>query len=88
MEIKENVLNEVFQFTLPCGERHFKRKNKREIIVFQFTLPCGERQNVFLLYHSAFLISIHAPVWGATEDLSFLYFNNIISIHAPVWGAT
>ena len=34
------------------------------------------------------LISIHAPVWGATyydlKDNRVL----VISIHAPVWGAT
>ena len=33
-------------------------------------------------------ISIHAPVWGAT-DITITYNNiTIISIHAPVWGAT
>ena len=34
------------------------------------------------------LISIHAPVWGATRaDLPEVR-EQIISIHAPVWGAT
>jgi len=35
-----------------------------------------------------FLVSIHAPVWGATRCI---YVNPIlsnVSIHAPVWGAT
>ena len=34
------------------------------------------------------IISIHAPVWGATITVHI--FNTIvaISIHAPVWGAT
>ena len=34
------------------------------------------------------LVSIHAPVWGATA-FSFLFlFDFDVSIHAPVWGAT
>ena len=34
------------------------------------------------------IISIHAPVWGATGLLWLLGVNFRISIHAPVWGAT
>ena len=34
------------------------------------------------------LISIHAPVWGATMIKFILKENSGISIHAPVWGAT
>ncbi|MBY0730790.1 hypothetical protein [Streptococcus sp. 2018162] len=34
------------------------------------------------------LISIHAPVWGATGLISNDYISSSISIHAPVWGAT
>ena len=33
-------------------------------------------------------ISIHAPVWGATEEIYCRCILNDISIHAPVWGAT
>ena len=33
-------------------------------------------------------VSIHAPAWGATKDLTRSSFNNIVSIHAPAWGAT
>ncbi len=33
-------------------------------------------------------VSIHAPVWGATCGLLFLFPNVFVSIHAPVWGAT
>ena len=34
------------------------------------------------------VVSIHAPVWGATGG--FLHNNGdiTVSIHAPVWGAT
>ena len=34
------------------------------------------------------LISIHAPVWGATLMKSANTIKVLISIHAPVWGAT
>ena len=34
------------------------------------------------------IISIHAPVWGATTILFILSYVFTISIHAPVWGAT
>ena len=34
------------------------------------------------------VVSIHAPVWGATcnSETVSCYIN--VSIHAPVWGAT
>jgi len=34
------------------------------------------------------LVSIHAPVWGATHGLHDLEPFPLVSIHAPVWGAT
>ena len=34
------------------------------------------------------MISIHAPVWGATDDVIDVSSLTDISIHAPVWGAT
>ena len=34
------------------------------------------------------MISIHAPVWGATYDEEHQVVIFDISIHAPVWGAT
>ena len=33
-------------------------------------------------------VSIHAPVQGATGDLSDVYKMTVVSIHAPVQGAT
>ena len=39
-------------------------------------------------YSKVKIISIHAPVWGATLYLYYLYLSLFISIHAPVWGAT
>ena len=37
---------------------------------------------------AASIISIHAPVWGATLGSFFRVLRRTISIHAPVWGAT
>ena len=33
-------------------------------------------------------VSIHAPVWGATDWYQGVEFVCDVSIHAPVWGAT
>ena len=38
--------------------------------------------------HLLFTISIHAPVRGATNEVSYNIDITIISIHAPVRGAT
>ena len=56
--------------------------------LFQFTLPCGERQKEIEDNMEDIEISIHAPVWGATQLKNSNFDNYIISIHAPVWGAT
>ena len=34
------------------------------------------------------IVSIHAPAWGATEDLFIEMEPLPVSIHAPAWGAT
>ena len=36
----------------------------------------------------AILVSIHAPVWGATLEHGMTADAFAVSIHAPVWGAT
>ena len=33
-------------------------------------------------------VSIHAPAWGATADMTVLDAAVTVSIHAPAWGAT
>ena len=37
---------------------------------------------------SSGIVSIHAPVWGATLLVAFVGSDSGVSIHAPVWGAT
>ena len=54
---------------------------------FQSTHPCGVRP---LLGANAptSIVSIHAPVWGATRYAPPFFPLFRVSIHAPVWGAT
>ena len=63
----------LFQFTLPCGERLSISFNSSLYILFQFTLPCGERPVSFEIYPLISLISIHAPVRGATSSSCFAF---------------
>ena len=63
----------LFQSTHPCGVRPITSLISSQINKFQSTHPCGVR-----LAHDSDLgwcefISIHAPVWGATNQLRFLY---------------
>ena len=59
---------EAFQSTHPCGVRHMELLSKRLRCLFQSTHPCGVRlegKNP----SSVIIVSIHAPVWGATAVL-------------------
>ena len=38
--------------------------------------------------HCLYVISIHAPTWGATTINGITPISTRISIHAPTWGAT
>ena len=50
--------------------------------------PHGERQRSSSFRYVAFIISIHAPAWGATIGQYSSALRFPISIHAPAWGAT
>ncbi len=58
------------------------------IMGFQSTLPCRERLEDCEYGIKKYLISIHAPVQGATTLHQTWCIIYIISIHAPVQGAT
>ena len=58
-----------FQSTLPCGERPKVVSYMTKYMTFQSTLPCGERRDLGIDIPGAPVISIHAPVWGATQLL-------------------
>jgi len=55
---------------------------------FQSTPPCGGRPAENPLLVSAGLVSIHAPVRGATQEGPGIWRHRAVSIHAPVRGAT
>ena len=56
----------LFQSTPPCGERLPPDGYWQQARQFQSTPPCGERQESRALADAAALVSIHAPVRGAT----------------------
>ena len=62
-----------FQSTLPYGERPSCAGKTLSITVFQSTLPYGERRTRSrqLLWRG--MVSIHAPVWGATTSRPALW---------------
>ena len=84
-----NALEEdQFQFTLPWRERHDDSIVMASGIWFQFTLPWRERLAPCFAQFDIVLISIHAPMKGATRYIPKLLPNRHISIHAPMKGAT
>ena len=81
-----------FQSTHPYGVRLWKRSKTLlgfvDLAIFQSTHPYGVRRDIWSKTSRINLISIHAPVWGATCTLMTYSCKTWISIHAPVWGAT
>ena len=43
---------------------------------------------IILNLYQKYLVSIHAPAWGATSLLYNFSLVHFVSIHAPAWGAT
>ena len=60
----------------------------RDDLQFQSTHPRGVRQEHRALYGSRYVVSIHAPAWGATSLSCVVCGRMTVSIHAPAWGAT
>ncbi len=58
------------------------------LCVFQSTPPYGGRRLRFCSPCPRCQVSIHAPVWGATQLQHPGPGIEVVSIHAPVWGAT
>ena len=79
-----------FQSTLPCGERHCLSLAGRTIWSgFNPRSRAGSDPNQKHNNQNPPLVSIHAPVRGATRNLSFTcHTTRDVSIHAPVRGAT
>ncbi len=57
-------------------------------MMFQSTRPCGARPQAAIVLCDEILVSIHAPVRGATIEKSGKGRITYVSIHAPVRGAT
>ncbi len=57
-------------------------------VVFQSTHPSGVRLKNYAIGGAGYIISIHAPQWGATAVVGAGRAGDRISIHAPQWGAT
>ena len=55
---------------------------------FQSTPPCGGRRAFVLIHGVSHIVSIHAPVRGATSHIFYVSNYHLVSIHAPVRGAT
>ena len=55
---------------------------------FQSTRPRGARLWVGYYHQKAYMVSIHAPTWGATGKQMDRFVRWLVSIHAPTWGAT
>ena len=78
----------LFQFTLPCGERHYTPDLVVKKVIISIHAPVWGATREKIPKDILFSISIHAPVWGATVLFSDVIDKLLISIHAPVWGAT
>ena len=79
---------QLFQSTLPRGERPDPMGAITTGLTFQSTLPRGERQSWYRMCAGADRISIHAPTRGATQIIVIRCHVIVISIHAPTRGAT
>ena len=56
--------------------------------MFQSTRPRGARRILRCCESWSWMVSIHAPAWGATTSISKIQTAIMVSIHAPAWGAT
>ncbi len=58
-----------FQSTRPCGARLCSSIKGGQIIQFQSTRPCGARPDAYKLDRQNYVVSIHAPLRGATRPI-------------------
>jgi len=48
----------------------------------------GRDVAAMIFWFDNFVVSIHAPAWGATKKMVKVSIEGQVSIHAPAWGAT
>src|SRR6266851_9372568 len=58
----------MFQSTPPCGGRPLSGWRSPASSRFQSTPPCGGRLSTLAEMADTIFVSIHAPVWGATQN--------------------
>ena len=76
-----------FQSTHPRGVRPKGAKARYALMDFNPRTHVG-CDAITVIFERDFLISIHAPTWGATVHSLLVVRLPGISIHAPTWGAT
>ena len=77
-----------FQSTRPCGTRHTFQGVSLNITDFNPRAPVGRDFDFPNPDRIHKLISIHAPLWDATDLIHWKRGAIKISIHAPLWDAT
>ena len=80
-------LDQLFQSTHPCGVRQSASSHYRCSRRFNPRTRVGCDRARPRCWHDD-MVSIHAPVWGATDGIKYPRTWDLVSIHAPVWGAT
>ena len=72
----------------PCGERPDQTDTVNYPDGFNPRSRVGSDEDEVGGGTALIVVSIHAPVWGATDTFKSLGLGVGVSIHAPVWGAT
>ena len=83
-----NVVNILFQSTLPQGEWRWWYGELKSSYKFQSTLPQGEWHLYKHGYRRKLIISIHTPARGVTPTVGWISLLHLISIHTPARGVT
>ncbi len=78
----------LFRSTLPCGERPLPMPPKPHFAGFDPRSRAGSDGGVESRHAGLNVVSIHAPVRGATRLQDCRLGRQTVSIHAPVRGAT
>jgi len=87
LELPTREWSKEFQSTRPYGARRARNIARWAGRRFNPRARMGRDESEKLALGQA-LVSIHAPVWGATRPRAGNRPRDAVSIHAPVWGAT
>ena len=79
--------NDLFQSTLPHGERRGQSGDGLTFLMFQSTLPHGERLYLFTFKYIKLCFNPRSHM-GSDVYQDFYRNSQWVSIHAPTWGAT